>query len=294
MLWGKSGIQKISEKSIFWDSRCVILIIVHCRISAGISYASEHGMGRMCDMKRLMVPEYYYEYEVKGRPASEIQQKIEQIRERMLQSKQWIERSEFTAGYFETERVNSYIEFLREYLQLARKELELAGGVYVPLEYEKREQIFSRNLKSIHCVQFFLEIPEEGRMERELRFVNSVFAGKLSFRPAGRPNKKTDEPSEQFQIGPYPSGQFLERMGRLHLGEWDPEYRQPVSYGKQAPVRKRKNAKEAYITKPDEFKWKLEISYSCSAPKVCWQGENACPYNFDWLLRLVMHPGSMR
>ena len=208
----------------------------------------------------MISPEGYYEECLKGKSEAEILQEISSLKEEISRLKQVLEQDKMDPELMIKPDPLTRIKCDRDFLKMAKKTLEEAGGRYEPTDEEQRDQSFNADLTSMR--KFVLEI---NKFEGDFRTYTYTLSE----------DKKTfdvdyilfPKPSELPEVELFIKDEFLRGIAGLHIGEWKKRYENP------------------YVL--DGTQWIVSIEYEDGREPVQIHGSNAYPYNFRGLIEFL-------
>lgn len=210
----------------------------------------------------MISPEMYYEMELKGKSADEIQSKIRGLKNKMGWLKSAIESQQTSLVPVNQPSPATMLACYRLYLARAKQALIDARGEYPLSQQEKRIQSFDESLPFIEQIDFTYGGHLQGYEQRTISFCGENISLKI--------DHKMQESNEVAPIVKEFSSaktDFLDAFASLHIGEWKSEY-------KNCGVL-------------DGSFWSLEIRFNNGHKKVRKTGSNAFPYNFDDFCKLM-------
>ena len=145
----------------------------------------------------------------------------------------------------------------REYLAMAEKAYEEAGGKYEPTKEELRDRDFNAALASMK--RFIIEIG--GFFSGYAKYIYTISGDAVFF---DMEHTLYLKPSNLPVYEPFTREEFLQGIADLHIGEWKERYDNPCVL--------------------DGTQWNIRIEYKDGRKPVHIYGSNAYPYNFDDLL----------
>lgn len=204
----------------------------------------------------MLSPEGFYEMELKGKSADEIQLKIRGLKNEIGRLKSLIESQEIDPMPFTCPMPATQIACYRLYLKRAIQALLDAGGQYDLSQQEKLIQYFDESIPFIGKIEFSYGGFLYGYEKRTITISGENLSLDVDY---NFQIPKDKEPfAREFSGIKTP---FLETLASLHIGEWDNEY---CDYNVL-----------------DGSDWDLSISFSNGHRLVKKSGSNAYPYNFD-------------
>lgn len=205
----------------------------------------------------MISPEAYYTEYLQGKSPETILQDIHELKEEISRLKTTLESTDRPPEPYIKPGPLTRIKCSREYLKMAKKAYEQAGGLYEPTEEEQRDQSFNDDLLSMH--KFTLEIG--GFFTGYTKYIYTISGDQVLF---DADHSFYPKPSNPPAYEPFTTEQFLEGLADLHIGEWKQEYTNPCVL--------------------DGTQWSIEIEYDDDREPVKIHGSNAYPYNFENLL----------
>ncbi len=211
----------------------------------------------------MICPETFYEEHLKGKTAEQIMTVIRGLKQEIGRLKNIVEHPDYECTMHPSERVR--ISCNQEYLKRAKLALTEAGGMYTLSVAERKSIEFDDNIQYINKVVFSIGGYFSGYEMKTYTFdgneVHISMEHSLKFDPLNSDDSGTEKPSKK---------EFLEQFKRLRIGEW----------------RKNYNTRRFGIMIMDGTQWELEIYYANNRKPVKIYGDNAYPYNFDYVLEL--------
>ena len=210
-------------------------------------------------MQTMMIsPEVYYKEFLQGKDQESILEQICLLREKTSWLKQLLEYDDH--GEKEATIMPSSmtrIKCNREYLEMAKRALEEAGGHYESTEEELRDQSFNMNLTHMH--EFTLEIG--GFFSGYTKYMYTISGNKVI---VDAEHSYIYKPTAPPVFESFTREEYLQSIASFHMGEWKQRYDNP------------------YVL--DGTQWSIDIQYDSNMDPVEFYGSNAFPYNFQELL----------
>lgn len=203
----------------------------------------------------MISPEMFYEIELKGKSADEIQAKIRGLKNKMGRLKSDIESQKTSFEPVSQPSPATKLACYRLYLARAKQALIDAGGEYTLSQREESIQSFDESLPFIEQINFTYGGYLQGCEQRTLSFSGDNLSLKIDHM-----RQESNEMEPIFKEFPSAKMDFLDAFASLHIGEWKSEYN---NYGVL-----------------DGSFWSLEIRFNNGHKTVRKTGSNAFPYNF--------------
>lgn len=210
----------------------------------------------------MISPEMFYEIELKGKSADEIQAKIRGLKNKMGRLKSDIESQKTSFEPVSQPSPATKLACYRLYLARAKQALIDAGGEYTLSQREESIQSFDESLPFIEQINFTYGGYLQGCEQRTLSFSGDNLSLKIDHM-----RQESNEMEPIFKEFPSAKMDFLDAFASLHIGEWKSEYN---NYGVL-----------------DGSFWSLEIRFNNGHKTVRKTGSNAFPYNFDDFCELM-------
>ena len=205
----------------------------------------------------MISPESYYEFEVKGKSAAEIEKEIRSLKRTIAKLKDEIENPVSEPDTIRPSK-DTVIYWSREYLAMAKKALAEAGDEYKETREEERAGAFLERLPSLHR----LELEIGGFFSGWKKYVIEVDGDELK-RDTVMVVGDLDEPEVETRE------ELMRYLSDMHLEEWQKDY-SPERYG---------------MAILDGTQWNLKLEYQ-DGNTVEYAGSNVYPWNFEELCRL--------
>lgn len=210
----------------------------------------------------MISPERYYEMELKGKSADEIQSKIRGLKNKMGRLKSDIKSQKTSFEPVSQPSPATKLACYRLYLARAKQALIDAGGEYPLSQREKSIQSFDESLPFIEQIDFTYGGHLQGYEQRTISFCGENISLKIDHKM-----QESNEVAPIVKESPSAKTDFLDAFASLHIGEWKSEY-------KNCGVL-------------DGSFWSLEIRFNNGHKTVRKTGSNAFPYNFDDFCKLM-------
>lgn len=208
----------------------------------------------------MISPETYYEEFLQGKSQKAVLEQISLLREEISRLKKMLERGDVDPDSGITPDAMTRIKCDRDYLEMAKRALEEAGGQYKPTEEELLVQSFNMALNDM-C-RFTLEIG--GYFGGYTKYKYTISEEKVLFDVEHSLYLK---PSNLPVYEPFTRKEFLQGIAAFHIGEWKQEYDD--------------------LNVLDGTQWSICIEYDGNREPVEISGSNAYPYNFEELLKFL-------
>ena len=207
----------------------------------------------------MISPETYYEFELKGKTAAEIEKEILSLRKTISDLKYRMEDPSYKPSMV-CPSDDTVLYWTREYLAMAKKALLEAGGEYEESEEDRRAADFLDNLSYLTRVEF-------------------NYGGFCPYDPiilyCESENLRWSDNHTPFILPdsdiPQTRTELLARIRDLHLEEWQSDY-WPDKYG---------------IHVLDGIQWELKLEYSNGHEPWTAFGSNAYPFNFREFMEML-------
>lgn len=201
----------------------------------------------------MISPEAYYEEYLCGKSQEEILDEIVSLKGEISSLKRELEGDGLEPIAHIMPGPLTRIKCNREYLEMAKKAYEEAGGTYEPTEAEQKDQAFNEALTSMK--RFVFGIGGFGDYDKN---IFTISGEKVFYDVEHIPYLL---PSNLPILQPFTRDEFLQGIADLHIGEWEEKYINPeINDGTQ---------------------WNIRIEYTDGREPVQIYGSNAFPYNFD-------------
>lgn len=210
----------------------------------------------------MISPEIFYEMELKGKSADEIQSKIRRLKNEIGRLKSIIESQETNLEPFTCPLPSTRLACNRLYLARAKQALFDAGGKYKLSQQEKRVQSFDESIPFIEQIDFSYGGYFYGYEYRTITISKENVSLDVNY-----VLQKTEDKKPFFREFPSMKKDFLEAFAYLHIGEWKTTYNN--------------------CSVMDGTSWYLTIRFGNGHRKVKKEGSNAYPYNFDDFYELM-------
>ena len=210
----------------------------------------------------MISPERYYEMELKGKSADEIQSKIRGLKNKMGRLKSDIKSQKTSFEPVSQPSPATKLACYRLYLARAKQALIDAGGEYPLSQREKSIQSFDESLPFIEQIDFTYGGHLQGYEQRTISFCGENISLKIDHKM-----QESNEVAPIVKESPSAKTDFLDAFASLHIGEWKSEY-------KNCGVL-------------DGSFWSLAIRFNNGHKTVRKTGSNAFPYNFDDFCKLM-------
>ena len=207
----------------------------------------------------MISPETYYEFELKGKPAAEIEKEIQSLKKSISDLKYRMEDPAYKPEMV-CPSDDTVLYWTREYLAMAKKALLEAGGEYEESEEDRRAADFLDNLPYLTKVEF-------------------NYGGFCPYDPiilyCDSENLRWSDNHTPFILPdsdiPQTRTELLARIRDLHLEEWQSDYWSD-KYG---------------IHVLDGIQWELKLEYSNGHEPWTGFGSNAYPFNFREFMEML-------
>lgn len=210
----------------------------------------------------MISPEGFYEEELKGKSADEIQSKIRGLKNEIGRLKSVIESQETNLEPFSCPLPSTRLACNRLYLARAKQALFDAGGKYKLSQQEKRIQYFDESIPFIEQIYLLYGGHFYGHENRTITFSEETVFLNVDYVLQASQDKKPF-----IREFPGIKMDFLEAFASLHIGEWRAKY---CNY---------------HVLDGDA--WNLAIRFSNGHREVKKIGLNAYPYNFNDFYELM-------
>ena len=207
----------------------------------------------------MIDPGYYYEEHLKGRSKEEIMTAIRSLKRQIGSLKRSLEAHDGDLSHISPSG-QVMLRMTRKYLDRAIEAYREAGGDYIPSKAERRSAELGEALGSLRSVVFSIGGYFQGYEVRT--FI--VSSGSVTVSAVNTLDPQGAE--SRFDSG-LTAEEFIEGLRELHIDEWKRSYVYPAIM--------------------DGTQWKLEIFFECGRRPLRIYGDNAYPYNFGELLRLL-------
>ncbi len=209
----------------------------------------------------MISPNTYFELELKHKPKEEILKEIRQLKREINGLKSELEDFNYDPRTEIYPTRLTRIKTKREYLNVAIRAYEEAGGTYILTGAEQKSRDFDEMLESIKKLTFQIGGFFSGFENRIFTFDGNKV--KLDVEQMLLRKMPEDMPT----IYPLTKEEFVAGLRQLHIGEWKKEYEDPDTL--------------------DGISWEMEISLEGKSRPVKVVGINAYPYNFKELKDLL-------
>ena len=210
----------------------------------------------------MISPEIFYEMELKGKSADEIESRIRGQKNEIGRLKSLIESQEINQEPFACPLPSTRLACNRLYLARAKQALFDAGGKYKLSQKEKRIQSFDESIPFIEqiCLSY-------GGHFYGYEYRTITFSEETVILDVGYVLQESEDKKPFVRKFPGMKRDFLEAFAALHIGEWKATYNN--------------------CSVMDGTKRKLTIRFSNGHREVKKEGSNAYPYNFNDFYELM-------
>lgn len=204
----------------------------------------------------MISPESYYEFELKGKTKEEIEKAIENLRKEMVEAQRAQEKGGGETMVCPSPMVMAKMD--REYLTVARRALEEAGGTWKPTETEEKDEAFNASLD--HLKKFTFEISRSLSLQH-LERSWTIEKDQAVCRTENTMHIRLgDDDDSQLSCR---KEEFLDQLKDLHMGEWRSHYFDPD------------------YAVLDGNSWSINVEYDDGRGPVTFGGLYAYPWNIE-------------
>ena len=205
----------------------------------------------------LISPTTFYNENLKGKSKEEILSVIRRLKISITKLKKAIANPDLEALVCPSNEL--MLEYTRTYLEEAIIALNAVGGEYVQTKAELRSEEFDENISKISKIEFFMG-NDFGDGEKRIYTIGENFV-----------DLEIENSHEKVALnGEIDKKKFLERLSKLHIGEWKRRY---------TP----KNGEEVL----DGIEWRLHFYYEGGKKPIKIYWRNSFPYNFGGFMQLL-------
>lgn len=208
----------------------------------------------------MIGPDSYYDLYLKDKSEKEIRTVIRGLKQKIGHLKNVIEHPDYQMMYHPSEYVQICCN--RLYLEKAIQTLKECGYEYIPSNKELRAMRFQENIPYINKIT--LEIGGIFQGFKRYGFVADNNEYKYTEENIIMPQAQITKEIKNISIS---KKEFMECIKPLYLGEWLSHY----------------DLNRFGIAVMDGTQWRLQIEYSNNTKKIKVTGDNAYPYNFNYL-----------
>lgn len=208
----------------------------------------------------MISPESYYELNLKGKNEKQIMTVIRGLKQEIGRLKNIIEHPDYGIESLVHPSELVRIECSREYLNIAKKALTEAGGVYTSSKSELKADEFDNNVSEISKVVFSIGGFFDGYNTYIVDVSGNELKASMKQWETETSLKLFDEDGELLN-----KQEFLNKIRLLHMGEW----------------RKRYSTDRFGYVICDGTQWDVLIEYRNGHKPMKFYGDNSYPYNFS-------------
>ncbi len=214
----------------------------------------------------LISPDTYCAIYLKDRTPEQILSHIRGLKSQIGHLKNVMEHPDYPNQPHSKPSENTLIWCHRLYLEISKKWLVASGGEYIPSKAEQDSLLFTKNIPAIKSVRFSIGGYCSGWITRTVRLDGEQLLFSVE-------NELLPPPSDYSLEADFPctKEKFLEELHNLYLGEW----------------RKKYDTRRFGYEILDGTQWELEIEYNNGTKPFKVYGDNAYPYNFEGLRKLM-------